>query len=110
MIPISTTTITVERGDASGDAYDGVTYSTVYRGIRAVIGSPGGSEVNEGGSSQQATARLNCDPIILHHTDRVTDDETGIVYEVTFTARRLGVGIDHTVADLVYVTDRAGVA
>ncbi len=108
-LPVSTTTITVSRGNASGDAYDGQTFTTVYTGIRAVIGSPSGSEINAGGSSEQQTARLNCDPILLKHTDRVTDDETGIVYEVTFTARRLGLGLDHTVAELVVVKDRAGV-
>jgi hypothetical protein len=108
-LPVSTTTITVARGDASGDGYDGQTFRTVYRGVRAVIGSPSGSEVNAGGSSMQMTARLNCDPIDLQHTDRVTDDQTHITYEVTTVARRLGMGIDHTVADLLVITDRAGV-
>jgi hypothetical protein len=109
MIPVATTTITVFRPSASSDAYDGQTYTTAFAGIRAVIGSPGGTEVNAGGSSQQLSARLNCDPITLKHTDRVRDDQTDITYEVTWTARRLGLGLDHTVADLVVVTDRAGV-
>ncbi len=108
-LPVSTTTITVLRASGSGDAYDGVSYSTWLSGVRAVIGSPGGTEVNTGGSSQQMTARLNCDPILLKHTDRVRDDQTGITYEVLTTARRLGVGLDHTVADLMVITDRAGV-
>lgn len=107
-LPVATTTITVERG-TGGDAYDGQTFSTVHSGVRAVIGSPSGAETNQGGSSEQQTARLNCDPIDLRHTDRVTDDQTAITYEVTFAARRLGLGLDHTVADLLVVNDRAGV-
>jgi hypothetical protein len=108
-VPVATTTITIER-PTGGDAYDGVSYATYRTGVRAVIGSPSGAEINAGGSSQQVSARLNCDPVDLAHTDRVTDEKTGITYEVLWTARRLGFGVDHTVADLLVITDRAGVA
>lgn len=107
-IPIATTTISVERSDQDGtkDAYDGVSYSTVFSGIRAVIGSPSGAETNAAGSSEDVGARLNCDPIDLRHGDRVVDDQTGERWEVTWTRRRLGLGLDHTVADLRAITDR----
>jgi hypothetical protein len=110
-IPVATTTISVLRSDQDGtkDAIDlaSSTWSPVFSGIRAVIGSPAGGETNAGGSSEQVAARLNCDPITLRHTDRVLDDPTGVLYEVTWTARRFGLGLDHTVADLILVTDRA---
>jgi hypothetical protein len=100
-IPIATTTITILRSDQDGetDAYDGVTYSTHRSGVRAVIGAPSGSETNAGGSSEQQGARLNCDTVDLRHDDRVYDERSHVTYEVTFTARRYGVGLDHTVAD-----------
>lgn len=110
-IPFSTTTITVERSDQDGtkDAYDGVGYSTVISGVRAVIGSPSGAETNVGGSSEDVSARLNCDPIDLRHDDRVTDEQTGETWLVAWTRRRLGLGLDHTVAGLRAITDRASV-
>lgn len=110
-IPVSTTTITVERSDQDGtkDAYDGVSYSTVYSGVRAVIGSPGGAETNEGGSSEDVSARLNCDPITLRHDDRVIDEQTGETWLVTWTRRRIGFGLDHVVAQLRAITDRVSI-
>lgn len=107
-IPVSTTTITVERSDQDGtrDSYDGVSFTTAFSGIRAVIGSPSGAETNAGGSSEDVSARLNCDPIDLHHDDRVTDDQTGEQWLVTWTRRRIGLGLDHTVADLRAISDR----
>lgn len=109
MIPIATTTITVERSDQDGtkDTIDAVTFTSYLSGVRAVIGSPGGAETNVGGSSEDVSARLNCDPIDLRHDDRVLDDSTGLRYEVTWTRRRVGFGLDHTVASLRMFTDQA---
>lgn len=107
-IPFSTTTITIKRSDQDGakDAYDGVDYETVDSGIRAVIGSPSGSETVLAGSSEQVGARLNADPCDLRHNDRVVDETTDETWQVTWTRRRIGFGLDHTVADLLAVTDR----
>lgn len=111
MIPLSTNTISVLRSDQDGtkDDYDGVTYSTLATGVRAVISSPSGSETNAGGSSEQVSFRLNCDPTDLRHDDRIVDEATGDIYMVTWTRRRVGLGLDHTVADLLRVTDRVSV-
>lgn len=108
-LPVATTTIAVERSTQDGtlDAIDGVTFSQLASGIRAVIGSPSGAETVTGSSSSTVTARLNCDPTDLKHGDRVYDEQTAITYEVSWTARRLGLGVDHVVADLLVVTDRA---
>lgn len=111
MIPLATTTVTVRRSDQDGtkDAYDAVTWSDYRTGIRAVIGSVSGTETNTGGQSTTMSARLDCDPIDLRHDDLVVDERTGLTWSVTFTAQRQGFGLDHTVADLVLVQDRAAV-
>ncbi len=108
MLPIATTTITVQRSNQDGtrDDYDGVTYSTITTGVRAVISEPGGTETVRGGTSETLSARLNCDPIDLRHDDRVIDETTNETWEVTWARRRYGLGLDHTVADLLAITDR----
>lgn len=111
-IPISTTTVSVLRSDQDGtvDDYDTPTWTAVQSGVRAVIGSHSGTETNAGGSSSTTTARLDADPIgDLAHDDRIYDESTGLTWHVIWVAQRSGLGLDHTVADLILVTDRAGV-
>lgn len=107
-LPLSTTTITISRSNQDGtkDAYDGVTYSVVASGVRAVIGALSGGETVAGSSSEQLSAHLDADPCDLRHDDRVTDEQTLEQFEVTWTRRRIGMGLDHQVADLLAVTDR----
>lgn len=111
MIPLHTTSITVRRSDQDGtrDAFDGVTFDDYRTGIRAVIGSVSGTETATSGESTTVTARLDCDPVDLRHDDLVVDETTGLTWAVTFAAQRTGFGLDHTVADLVLVQDRAAV-
>lgn len=105
-LPLFTTTITVER-PGSGDAMDAPDYDTIESGVRAVIGSPSGVESVASGSSEQVTARLDCDVCDLAHGDRVTDDATGETWQVSWVRRRYGLGLDHLVGELLAVTDRA---
>jgi hypothetical protein len=108
-LPIHTTLISVLRSDQDGtkDSTDTLTWSTIASGVRAHIGSPGGSETVTAGSSSTVTTRLSCDPTDLQHGDRVYDESLGLTYEVSWTAQRRGYGLEHTAADLVIVTDRA---
>ena len=109
MIPLATTTVTVLRSDQDGtrDALDTLTFTAVASGVRAVIGAPSGVEIATGGSSEDVQWRLDCDPTDLRHDDRVEDEQTGETFEVVWTRRRIGFGLDHTVAGLRTVTDRA---
>lgn len=111
MIPLHTTTIDVLRSDQDGtkDRLDPLTWSTVHPNVRAVISTPIGSERVAGGSSEDVSARLDCDPVAIRHTDRVRDNTTGETFEVTWARTRYGLGLDHTVADLRKITDRAAV-
>lgn len=108
-LPLATTTITISRSDQDGtkDALDTLTYSDVVTGIRAVVSAPRGAETNTGGSEEDVTFRLDCDPTDLRHGDRVTDETTSETFEVVWTRRRIGLGLDHTVADVRKITDRA---
>lgn len=110
-IPLATTRITVYRVDVdrTADAFDRPAPTVVYAGVPAVIGGHSGTETTIGGSSQLRQARLDCDPIRLAHDDTIVDEQTGETWHVIWCAQRFGVGLDHTVADLVAVTDRAAV-
>lgn len=109
-IPVSTTTITVKRvaEDADRDPYDEApSPSVIAKGVRAVISSPTGSERRAGGSQENSSFRLNCDPVDLTHDCTVLDEVTGESYTVVWAKQREGLGLDHVVAELEQVTDRA---
>ena len=116
-IALATTTIAVERtpANAAADPYDPPADAVVLAAnVRAHIGSPRGSEVQRGASSQVAiTNVLGCDiaaafdaadpPAIDPATDKVRDEATDELYEVAWADRRLGNGLDHIAAGLVRV-------
>lgn len=100
-IPTATTTVLVEQA-AETEPGEGRTWTEVARDVRAVIGSPsGGASAADGGGSSAVQWRLDADPISdLTDTCRVTDQATGVVYEVDWVAHRAGFGLDHTVAGI----------
>jgi hypothetical protein len=102
-IPVATTTVTVE-ATVEAEPGEGRTTVTVAAGVRAVIGSPSGSErPAPGGGTSRVTDVLNCDPCpqLADNTCRVIDDTTGVEYEVEWVRHRNGLGLDHTKAGLV---------
>jgi hypothetical protein len=105
MIPHATTTVTVE---ALAELEPGAGQSATTRAssVRAVIAAPSGREIaGPGGGVEAIDAVLVADPITgLRHRDRVTDDDTGLVYEVVWVADRRGLGLNHHKAGLVKVT------
>ena len=106
MIPLATTTITVRRvtADDTRDGYDvRPAPEDVATGVRAHLSSPSAREERAGGSRQTTVARLLCDPVELLHTDTVVDDTTGVEYAVTGVETHVGLGLDHTAAQLLLV-------
>jgi hypothetical protein len=114
-IPISTTTISVLRGteerlpyteqDPYGEGYGdtpipGQAWQIIASGVRAVIGTPSGSEQAVGGQQVTITCSLISDPVDCIHTDRVVDESDSTVYEVVWTAARSEFGITRTIGDL----------
>lgn len=109
MIPLATTTITVERTEllATADPYDAVTANpeTVASGVRAHLSAPGGIERQRGQSQQEDVAwRLACDPCEMTADCIVVDDATGDRFEIEWARLRTGLGIDHIEASLRQVT------
>jgi hypothetical protein len=106
-VPLHTTTISVLRlpTDPARDPYDPQPDpEVVAAGIRAHISSPSGRERVAGGSQEVVEFRLSCDPVEIRHTDRVQDEQTGAVYEVTWARERRGLRLDHTQAGLKQVS------
>jgi len=106
-IPMHTTTISVLRlpPDPARDPHDPQPEpGVIASGVRAHIASPRGRERSGGGEQEVVEFRLSCDPVDLRHTDRVQDDQTGDLYEVTWARPRGGLGLDHTQAGLKQVS------
>lgn len=107
-IPIHTTTIRVLRvpADPERDPTEAQPDAEVIAaGVRAHISTSTGTEIVAGGASQEiVNFRLSSDPADIQHTDRIEDERTGEVYEVTWARQRIGVGLDHTQAGLRQVT------
>lgn len=102
-VPVATTTITVRRPPADVDPYETATLTTVAEHVRARIGSPSGADSRAGGDQEVIDAVLWCDPIDLHHEDVVNDEQTGDTYQIRWTRRQNGLGLDHVKAGLLTV-------
>lgn len=100
MIPLPTTTISVQRLAApDADQFDTAAWTTVGINVPAHLGSPGGTENRDGGARSGRTARLVCDTVELLARDRVLDQTTGETWSVDWVTQR-GYLIQHTVAEL----------
>lgn len=103
MIPLSTTTVRIDRVPLSPtrDSYDvPPAAATVATGVRAHLSAPSGREVLAGGSKEVIDRHLDCDVVDVLHGDTVTDLTTGTVYTVVWVHKRLGLGLDRCEAGL----------
>lgn len=105
-IPIAPTTINVLRDLTPEDdlEYDTGTTTTsklvtISRNVRAAIGSPSSvaaSETMAAGTEQlQMNLSMACDPCDITHRDFVSDNKTGIVYNVLWVIPRDELGITY---------------
>lgn len=105
MIPIATTTIRVLRPDPTDEPYEEPGEPTVVAsGVRAHISTSTGREVVAGGSQEIVQFRMSSDPVDLTHLDRIQNEETGEIFEVSWVHQRRGLGMDHTQAGLKQVS------
>lgn len=120
MIALATTTIRVERqanlvsapptdvdpygedysDSPGGDPTPAQPWNVIVSDVRATISNPSGNEEYAGGSQENVSFVLNCDPCDLKHYDRVIDERTGAVYDVVYSVYRVGLGLDHVRAGL----------
>jgi hypothetical protein len=108
MLPLATTTVTIIEEGSTGDPYEPGTSTTLATGVRAVIGSPTGTELRLGGDKEvvDAAANLPID-IALSRSCVLIDELTGERWSVTWVRRRTGLGLDHQRAGLVAVKGAA---
>lgn len=107
MIPIATTTITINRQifDPKADRADpNPPYpETIVDGVRAVISAPSGSNKLSGGDRIVYSAQLTCDPCDLRQNDSVVEPD-GTEWRCLWSRRQRGLGLDHQIAALRLVT------
>lgn len=105
MLTLPTTTVTITRPDGTGDPYvEPATPSTIATAAPAHISAPSGTDARVGGDQETVDAVLLIDITpALTRLDIVADDLTGETYNVTWTRRRTGLGLDHQKAGLVAV-------
>lgn len=101
MIPLATTTITHKRATET-EPGEGRTFTTIASRVRAVIGSPSGREaLLAGGGRESVDAVLVSDQLDdAAHTDTITDETSGDVWEIVWLQDREGLGLAHTKAGL----------
>jgi hypothetical protein len=105
MLPVTTTSVRVERRNPQADAYEPADPQFVAEHLKATISGPGGSEGLIGGSVEIVDARLHVDALApaLVKDDVVVDETTGDTWRVVWRRIRIGFGLDHQVAGLVAV-------
>lgn len=102
MIPLATTTVTIEDG-ATPEPYEATTWAERASGVPAHLSSPSGRERTGDAGGERIDAVLLCDSTVARG-DRVTDAGTGDVFRVAWVQARTGLGLDHTRAGLVRAT------
>lgn len=109
-LPLTSTTITVRRvTEAATDPTDAPTVATVATGVPAVISSPAGTDLVNGGSRELVDAVLLVNPgDDLRRTDFVDDEITGDSWRIAWLRKRTGLGLDHLRGGLQRVTGAAG--
>jgi hypothetical protein len=112
MLPLATTTVTVERpavqdGDPDDDWFDQAP-TVIAAGMACTITSPSGDDSVVAGHKEVVDAVLHAPPTpLLTHLDLVVDDTSGDRWRIVWVRRRQGLGLDHQVAGLRAVTGGA---
>jgi len=103
-VPLATTTVTFSQPASGGDPYEDAAVSIVASGVAAHFSAPTGNERTVGGQKQVVDMVLLCDPVDgVNHYCLATDDNTGDVWDVKWTQRRSGLGLDHLAAGVIAV-------
>lgn len=102
MLPVTTTSVDVDRPTPASDPDDPATLLRLHTGLDGHVSAPIGDSLVASGQQEQVDAVLYValtDPP-LGAADIVTDRATGDTYRVTWARRRQGLGIDHQQAGL----------
>lgn len=110
MLPITTTTVNIERPSTlTGDPTDEPDVTVIATVVDATIGAPSGAERVAGGQQTVVTDVLHVPPgTDIEHFDIVTDNVTGDRFAVEWVRRRVGLGLDHVKAGLRQTSGASG--
>lgn len=101
-IPFTTTTVSIARPGALTDPMETATRTDVLAALPAHISYPSGSERRGTGSKRDFEATLFVDAgTDVRPQDQITDEKTGVVWQVSWARSRYGVGLDYCSAGLV---------
>lgn len=102
MLPLTTTTVDVDRPTPNADPDEPGTLLRLYTGLSGHVGSPNGDSLVANGHQELVDAVLYVDLTDppLSASDVITDLTTGDTYRVTWARRRQGIGLDHQAAGL----------
>jgi hypothetical protein len=107
-LPLSTTTISVERNVAEQmgrDPYDSPAQMEVLAtGLRAVVTPPTGSAQLVGGTRVAYLAQLHCDPCDLQPEDQITDAMSGLTWTLLWASEVKALGLHFTEGQMRRVT------
>jgi hypothetical protein len=115
-LPFTTSRVRIEeRSDPGGDRWEPAAYVETYPEVVGVLstktslGAGGGDIQTSQGSQQIVNMVLHVNPgVTITATSRITDLDTGDVFEVTNVEHRHGLGLDHTRAGLKQVSGVRG--
>lgn len=107
MIPLATTTVTVEQPAERADEMDGPSYETATGPHDAHVSAPSGSERVGGEGVERIDAVLFvAADVDISQGARVVDVGTSTTYRCSFATHRQGLGLDHKRCGLVAVEGR----
>jgi len=108
-LPLTTTTVTIERIPDDVDPYETATLTVVGLNVPAVVSGSSGAGLDVGGAQETLSAKLFTEQDVdLKKSDQVTDDTSGEVWRVLWVRERYELGLGHKVAGLEAVEGRVG--
>lgn len=108
MIPLATSSYTVERADMSGDSGDELSFVAVATGVRGTSVYYSGTESVMQGDRERVDGRIMLDTDFqVKYYDRLVDETTGDTWALSFVRKRLGFGLEHLVCGVYEITGSA---
>lgn len=106
MLPITTSTYTWQRANnIDGDSGDELEWITMATGIKGTTSYYSGSESVAHGDRERVDCRLFLDTTAdIRNYDRVVDEDTGDAWEIGYSRKRRGLGLDHLLLGAYQVT------
>lgn len=108
MLPLVTTTVTIERPQTGIDPFEDQSWSVVGSSVPGTISGSSGAGRDAGGAQQTLQAKLFVDEgVDVRKADRITDGTSGEVWRVLWVRKRYELGLGHVVAGLEAVEGAA---